>query len=354
MKLQKILWVFVFLLSGFIVTAQQEWPKGEAGKDYNVKDARGRQGLWIRVFADKPDVIYYKGQFKDDVPVGVWEWYYKDGHLMTLMTHLEGDKVTDNVSFYADGKTKMSEGRFVKKNVQGRTVRCREGEWKFYNESGSMMAQENYQDSLRNGVCKYFRVTGALLKLVNYKEGQKDGPFIEYHENGKKMREGTYLRDDFEGAFMMWHDNGMKEVEGFYLKGQQDGTWTYYKSSGAIEMRVLYKMGVEKKRQFMEGSQMEYYTSGLPKCEYTWEEGRKNGPFKEWYDQGQFVKVPTDKADQELGIMFREKLEGQVLAREGDYLNDKLEGEVICYDPSGKVDKIEVYSEGVLKSTKTP
>lgn len=354
MNLSRIIFTCVMLLFSWMLAAQQQWPKGEVGKDYNVKDARGRQGLWIRVFADKPGVIYYRGQFKDDVPVGVWEWYYKDGTLMTLMTHVEGDKITDNVTFHPDGKTKMSEGRFVKKSLNGQMVRSREGEWKFYNERGVLMAQENYQDSLRHGVCKYFRVTGQLLKLVNYKAGLKDGPFTEFHENGKKMREGTYLRDDFEGLYAMWHENGMKQLEGMYVKGLQDGTWTYYKSSGAIEMRVLYKMGVEKKRQYMEGSQMEYYPSGLPKCEYTWEDGKKNGPFKEWYDAGQFVKVPTDKADQELGIMFREKLEGQVLAREGDYLNDLLEGEVICYDTDGNVARIEVYSEGVLKSTKIP
>lgn len=331
------------------------WPTGTPGKDFNVTDAsKKRQGAWIRVHAENPKSLYYRGQFKDGVPVGEWEWYYSSGQLMTKMTHVKGDEITDNVNYFPNGKSVMSEGRFVKKNVNGKEKRCREGVWKIYDEAGTLRAEEQYTDSILNGFCKYYFDNGKVLSEYRCINGLKEGPFVEYYDNGKKHREGTYLRDNYEGQLTLWHENGTKQAEGKYLKGLQDGSWTYYKTNGMIEMVVLYKNGRETKRAYVEGTHMEYYDDGIPKCEYTWENSLRNGPFIEWYDLGKFEMVPADKTDAELGITHREKLVGQVIQREGDYIDGKLEGEIKSYDTTGKLIKIEVYQDGKLVETKKP
>jgi uncharacterized protein len=328
LRFSNMKWTFIILclLSASFAIAQPglQWPAGEAGKDYNVVDAQGkRQGPWIRVYQTNPKVLYYRGQFKDGVPVGEWEWYYDSGELM-------------------------------KKMINGKTKRCREGDWKLYTELGVLRAEEHYADSLLEGVCKYYFDNGQLCALIQYKQGVKDGPFTEYYDNGKKHREGTYLRDDFEGPMVLYHENGTKQAEGKYVKGLQDGVWTHYKTNGSIEMSVLYKMGKEVKRQYIEGTYTEYYDSGLPKAEYTWESGRKNGPFKEWYDKGHYEQVPVSSDDAKLGITYREKLTGQVLKREGDFLNDQLEGEITTYDEEGKEVLVEQYVGGKLTSSRKP
>jgi antitoxin component YwqK of YwqJK toxin-antitoxin module len=346
-------WLFcgVLILCFFAVEAQPGlvWPQGQAGKDYNVADSKGkRQGPWIRAHAANPKALYYRGQFKDGVPVGEWEWYYESGELMTKMNHIKGDQITDNLTYYEKGG-KMSEGRFEKKKIEGKEKRCREGLWKFYDESGQLKAEEQYTDSLLNGEARYYYSNGKLASMMRYVNGTKEGAFIEFYDNGKKQREGTYLRGTYGGALATWYDTGMKETTGQYTKGLPDGTWYYYKSNGAIEVIVLYKMGKEQKRQYMEGTHMEYYDDGIPKCEYSWESGKKNGPFTEWYDLGHFEMVPDTKEDADLGIRMKEKLVGAVISRTGDYLDDQLEGEIKYFGTKGELIKTENYVGGKLQ-----
>lgn len=347
--------VLILLSYAFPSFAQKPgavWPTGTAGVDYNVTDAKkNRQGPWIRVYGNNPEMLLYRGQFKNNVPVGDWEWYYPTGELMTKMTHINGEAETYNVNYFLDGKV-MSEGKFVVKMIDGKKKRCREGQWKLYNESSVLLAEEFYTDSLLNGQCKYYYPSGKILAVHNFIGGVKNGPFVDYYENGKKEREGTYLAGDFDGDYTSWHENGNKESVGEFYKGQRNGTWYYYKSSGILEVSVLYKNGAETKRKYNEGTFKEYYDSQIPKSEYTYENGMKNGPFTEWYELGQYVQVPGTKEDMEMGIMMREKLEGTQVKMQGDYVNDKLEGEVIYYNEKGLITKIEVYEDGVLKETK--
>lgn len=348
----------VFLLGSLAAFGQKpglEWPAGEAGKDYNVTDSKGkRQGPWVRVYASNPKALLYRGQFKDGVPQGLWEWYYPTGYLMTRMNHIDGERITENVNFHEDGVTRMSEGRFELKKIEGKEKRCREGLWKLYDKKGLLRAEEQYADSLLHGLCKYYYDTGRLVSVHSYNKGVKEGAFTDYYPNGQKEREGTCRLGDFDGDFRQWHENGAKESEGKYVKGQKHGTWYFYHSSGRLEMSVLFDHGTEKKRKYDTGTFKEYYESGIPKSEYTYENGQKNGSFTEWYEIGQFVQVPGTKEDLELGIAYREKLEGTQIRIQGDYVNDKLEGEVIYYSEKGQITKIEEYADGVLTRTKQP
>ena len=333
----------------------QIWPTGEAGKDYNVTDSKGkRQGPWIRVYGSNPKALLYKGQFVNGIPTGVWEWYYPSGELMTKMNHIDGERITENVNYYDDGKTIMSEGRFELKKINGKQVRAREGLWKLYDKAGILRGEEQYADSILNGLCKYYYANGKLVSLHTYKNGIKEGPFTDYYDSGKKEREGTYLLGDFDGPFKQWNTNGTLESEGKFVKGQKHGTWYFYDSLGKLEISVLYEYGVEKKKKYNTGVFKEYHESGIPKSEYTYENGIKDGPFTEWYDIGQFVQVPGSKEDMEMGIMYREKLSGTQIKMQGDYANDLLEGEVIYYSDKGQITKIEVYESGKLISTRQP
>lgn len=78
----------------------------------------------------------------------------------------------------------------------------------------------------------------------------------------------------------------------------------------------------------------------------------KNGPFTEWYDVGQFVQVPASKEDVELGIVYREQLQGTQIKMKGDYLDDKLEGEVVFFRENGSIEKVEEWSVGKLVKTR--
>jgi antitoxin component YwqK of YwqJK toxin-antitoxin module len=78
----------------------------------------------------------------------------------------------------------------------------------------------------------------------------------------------------------------------------------------------------------------------------------KNGPFTEWYDVGKYVQVPSTDEDREIGIVYREKLDGTQVKMKGDYVDDKLEGEVVYYRENGAIEKVEEWVDGKCIKTR--
>lgn len=342
----RILFLVVFQILVISLSAQKPgtiWPKGEPGVDYNLYDAKGRKdGLWIQALKGTKN-LFSKGYFKNGVPTGHWEKYYDDGELWTVQNIRSGDSI-ETILYHPDGKTVGSKGYYVKKK--------KEGNWKFYTPKGVLITDENYSDSLLNGVCKYFYESGKPLKVEVYKKGLRDGPFTEYYENGKKRAEGTYQLDEKIGDYKSWFENGTPDAEGKFVKGHMDGTWIYYNEDGSPKLAINYKMGVEFKRKYQNGTFRENYDSGIPKSEYTWEDAKKNGPFVEWYDKGEYVLEEPEDPEMRKENYQKLVLKGTQEKVKGDYLKDQLEGEVIYYQENGGILKIETWSDGKLISTR--
>lgn len=318
----------------------QVYPAGKPGVDYNKLNAKGKkEGLWIRQWESTRNV-FTRGEYKNGVPHGIWERYYPEGELMQKMNHIQDTTIVDVTHYFPDGKTVMSGGRYIKKK--------REGVWKLYNEAGAMLAEESFKDSLLDGGCKYFYPNGKPLKVEQYVRGEKHGDATEYYDNGKKRSEGKFANGEHEGPYKAWFANGVTDCEGRYVKGLQDGNWRYYHEDGKIKVNVLFSMGKEVKRKYENGTFKEYYDSSIPKSEYTYENGLKEGPFTEWYDKGEYVAVEGSPEDKAAGIVYREKLMNTQVKMQGDYVNDKLEGEVIYFRENGSIDRVEEWTDGVL------
>lgn len=318
------------------------YPAGKPGVDYNLKNAKGqKEGLWVQQWASTRNMLY-KGQYKNGLPVGVWERYHADGALMAIQNHIKDTVEVHVKTFHPDGTTLLSEGTYI--------YRKKDGEWKFYTKEGGLSSVENFSRDILHGIAKYYYPNGKLYKMENYATGIKDGPFEEYFDNGKKRSQGFYTKDALQGPFTQWFPNGVKDCEGKYEGGKQDGQWMYYNESGSPKVTVLYKLGTETKRRYENGTFTEYYDSGIPKSEMTYTNGKLDGPFTEWYDKGEYVRKPAeDPAMAKEGFM-KQTLEGQVVKRQGDYVDGQLEGEVLYYKETGAFDRREVYEAGVLKS----
>ena len=346
-------YVFLLVLAGACATLSAQpklgtsFPAGQPGVDFNKKDAKGkRDGLWVQQWKDTRNLLY-KGQYEHGKPVGMWERYYPDGALASTTNHVQDTTIIDAVFFYPNGINKASQGRFVKKK--------KEGNWKIWNESGAIISDENFRDSLLDGTCKYFFDNGQLLKIETFKAGELEGPFTEYYENSQKKSEGSHAGGEKDGAYKQWFESGTVDCEGKYYKGLQDGMWYYNHSNGKPKISILYKRGTESKRKYENGTFKEYYESLLPKSEYSYENGMRSGPFTEWYDVGQFVQVQASEEDLKLGIIYREKLEGTQVKMKGDYVDDRMEGEVVYYRENGAIEKVEEWVEGkCIKTREVP
>lgn len=347
-----VIGLFVFNLSWQAQKPGTVWPQGEAGKDYNVKDTKGKkQGPWIRIHQGTKN-LYYRGQFKDNVPTGVFEFYYETGELYSKVDHVQDTTINDVILYHPDGTTMMSQGRYLGLKVDGLWKRRKQGLWKFYDEQGTLRTEENYHHDVLMGQSKHFHPDGAPLSDHLYVDGKKQGPFTEWFDNGKIKATGSYVNDQLDGSFVLYRATGKKEAEGKYANGLKTGRWISYTSNGSIEMQVLYEEGKEVNRRYENGEFTEYYPSGIPKSRYTYSGGQKDGPFIEWYDIGTYEMVPAEPGDAEMGIAQRQKLTGTKIKCEGDYLNDVQEGEIKYYDERGLLTKTEVWQDGKLLSTK--
>lgn len=323
----------------------KEMPKGAAGKDFNVVDAKGkRQGLWVQQWKETRNLLY-RGEYKDGLPIGEWQRYYSDGKLMAITKHIKDTVVMDVTFFHPDGKTRMTEGRYHH--------RKKEGNWKIWSEEGILLSDENYLDSLLSGQSKYYSPQGYLIKEETYLKGIKEGSFTEYFDNGKMMKQGSYKKGQLHGDYKSWLTSGAVECTGGYYNGRPDGDWHCNDYDGLPKVAIRYNKGKEVKRKYSNGTFKDYYDdSQIPKCEYSYDNGKRNGPFTEWYHKGYYEQVPASEEDKKIGIWFREKLTGTQIKQKGNYVNDKLDGEIFYYRENGSLEKVEEWEGGTLQKTR--
>lgn len=338
----------LFLLSIFLFAQPPSLPEGKAGVDYNLLDLQGKKhGTWVRTYED--GIIYYTGQFEHGTPTGTFNFYYDSAELMSEVKHLEGADYTFVKSYEKNGAL-MSEGHYRAELVEGTLERLKDGAWKFY-ANGRLVSEEEFKMGIPHGTSISYYSDGKVAETARYSDGLKDGPWKQYFDNGKPKAEGTYTRGDFDGDIVYYHPNGVKLIQGTYVRGMKDGTWIKFTSGGDIELVTAYKMGTKTAERRENGEFMDYYDSGIPSANHNYSDGKKDGPFTEWYDQGEWTKVPLDKPQPGGGIQFKQKLEGTQISREGDYMDGELEGEITYYNEEGRIMRIEVYEGGELISS---
>ncbi|MFT5921610.1 MAG: antitoxin component YwqK of YwqJK toxin-antitoxin module [Flavobacteriales bacterium] len=350
-------WKIYLLLSALFISASvyaqpgKAMPDGQAGVDYNRVDTQGlKQGNWVRVYENGK--LYYKGLFENDVPLGEFWFWYDTGEAMSKVIHLEGSRHMEVINYHKNGHL-MSKGEYREgvSIVDGIIEKLKSGEWTFYNDEGLLKTEENYSNGLRNGKSITYFTSGKVLLEYNFVNDLREGPWIEYFENGRTKSEGSSLAGDFDGPFSLFLPSGSPKITGSYVKGTKDGIWIHFNSSGTIQLTTKYSKGAEIASRRENGEFTDYFESGIPEAYYEIEHGLKEGPFKEFYDQGEWIQEAMDEPQPGGGIQFKEKLLNTQVLREGDYLEGKLEGPVTYYDERGRIIRIENYVDGVLEST---
>jgi len=349
MKMKQIITLNLFLATCLLGLSQPpQMPEGEAGTDYNLTDSKGdKDGQWVRVYPKGS--IYYLGQFEKGTPTGIFYFYYEEGGLMSVVDHLEGSAYMLVKAYNPRGEM-ISEGHYRESKQDGEIIKAKDGLWKFY-ENQALKSEEEFLLNVQHGTYKVYYSNGKVAEEAIYRNGEKDGPWRQYFESGKLRGEGDSSKGHFEGKVTYYHPNGVKLIEGKYVRGLKDGTWIKFTSSGEIEVVSSFAMGELKAERCENGVFMKYYANGIPESEYEYVNGKKDGPFTEWYEKGEFVQVPMDKPKPGGGIQFKQKLQGDQIKREGDYMNGELEGEITYYNEDGKIIKVETYENGELIST---
>ncbi len=175
-----------------------------------------------------------------------------------------------------------------------------------------LKADTNKKDGL------YVRISpkGDTLERIQYSDGNIEGQRVLYYPNGQISIVENYIQNQYNGPYQSFYEDGAPRQFGTFKDGQFDGELkTYYKEpAGRLKESVFMSNGVEN------GPFKQYYPDGQTEAEGTYTNGLKEGSFKEYHTNGN-------------------------ISAEGNYLNDIEDGEIKIFDTTGTLIKIYVFKD---------
>jgi len=127
-----------------------------------------KQGKWInipysfyeeRCFYRPSEIKYYK----DDKPIGIWEYYSEDGKKLLEMIIWQ-DTLNAYCKRFNYQRKLIAEGHLIN--------HTKNGEWKEYHSTkGYLLYKGNYDCGKRNGIWQVYKRNGKLKETIEYVDG---------------------------------------------------------------------------------------------------------------------------------------------------------------------------------------
>lgn len=162
---------------------------------------------------------------------------------------------------------------------------------------------------------EWFR-SGAVRVLQSYKANKRVGKSKTYwdinNDGEHHLREtGTYSNNKKTGAWYYYHQNGQLHYKDSLDQGSRilEGRYIFYYSNGKKEKVLSYKEGKP------DGVWSCWYEDGGLKSEGVYSNGRENGKFKVWHYNRQLMRVETLSNGRRTGTSFVYDASGNVIEK---------------------------------------
>ena len=207
----------------------------------NQVDAKGKkQGAWEKLYPNS--LVYeYKGQFKDDKPVGTFTYYYTNTKVKAILKHNEKTGRSESYMYHDNGVL-MAFGIYINQK--------KDSIWTQFGPSGRLSFKETYKNGVLNGKMTVFYVpenvedkSQKIAKVCNYKEGKLEGEAIEYFDTGVLKSKCIYLNGEKHGLCIYNHSNGQPMMHEHYRYGVRYGYFMAFDESGKEIGRKYYRYG---------------------------------------------------------------------------------------------------------------
>ncbi len=223
----RFLFLFIFCFSFHSISVSQQ-PVRE-----NQKDESGRrQGLWRGYFATGK--IRYEGNFIDDLPLGVFKYFYPQGQLRAELIHQPGEKAV-KATYYHRNRAILGEGFFVDQQ--------KEGLWRFFSDKGILTLENFYQDGVNHGVWKTYYNNGRQAELITWHRGAQQGLYERYFITGSVQIRANFENNLLHGKYEVFYPSGQPRVTGYYNNNVSDKVWTFLSQRGEIQKIIVYEEG---------------------------------------------------------------------------------------------------------------
>jgi antitoxin component YwqK of YwqJK toxin-antitoxin module len=357
------------------------------------------------------NVFYYKngkkqseGNIRDGKPDGYWKNYNENGTLKS-----EGNRknyLLDSTWKFCDETGKLLieiNYKNDKKNGIKKTYReqeiteenfindVKQGITRIYYPNGKIKKAVNFENGLESGIAREYDTIGNIIALYEYKRGfvtnyerinrsdkngWKQGVWKDFYENGNVKWEITYKDNKKNGYFKQYSQDGnLTEVVKYIDDIRQEEAKEVIK----LEVKTDYypngkpKTIASYRKNVPEGVRREFSEDGKVTAGYVFEEGKiisqgiideegiKNGPWKDFYRDGQLKSEGIYNKDKRVGEWKFYYNNGQVeqsgkynkngkpdglwkwnypdgsLKREENFLNGLSEGIMTEYDEQSKI-----------------
>ena len=172
-----------------------------------------------------------------------------------------------------------------------------DGYWMTYYVTGVIKSEGKRNNFLLDSIWNFYNQSGELVQSISYKNGNKNGFSIRYRYNNPR----------YPGQATMIS----REL---YVNGNKEGNSFYFHPTGELKQMIYYKnnrkygMAREYSTDSVMISVMEYndnYLINRERINRTDQQGRKQGTYREYYENGQ-VKKEEHYLDNQLHGYFRE------------------------------------------------
>ena len=324
-----------------------------------------------QIFRYSNDSVSSEGTLREGKPDGYWKTYYENGKIKS-----EGNRK----DFLLDGT------------------------WIFYSEEGDTTLLINYEKDLKNGMRKIYmsdeiiedhfdqgvRVEVSrrydrrlhLLQVIPIKNGYEEGLSPVYDTTGRLIEIVTYKkgfvnsrevinRYDAQGKkhgyWKEFYANFDLKSEMYYKHGLRNGFYKLYDEKGNLLKITKYVDDVEqvlspetKPLQM----QHEYYPNGRVKREASFRDGKREGTWREFDENGNVISSQIYKNGKlvQTGVMdtdgtrrgeWVELYPDSTLRAKGLFINGKRSGEWVFYYPGEKIEQQGNYKNGLFDGTWT-
>ena len=205
-------------------------------------------------------------------------------------------------------------------------------------------AQNDYNktDNLgrRQGKWVDFHDNGKIRYTGEFKNNEPIGEFLYYSEDGTLVAKNTHLKKSNVTETEMYAANGKVIAKGKYINKKRHDKWEYYsESNGALILTENYENGT------LVGKSVAYSSVTQKIIEETeYSDGKKNGSYVKYYDNGRIMERATYQNDK-LNGDYSFYYPNGVVKEEGKYLDNQKVGEWKTYDMEEGLISVDVYSE---------
>lgn len=302
----------------------KEWSdRGDITATGYYKEGK-KDGKWTRFYNKKTISVEY---YKDDHPVGDWEsWHHNSSH-KAFESHYDknGDAIGVWKAWHVNGYLALEntchssnpdgyEKHFSSDGIIAKDQKCKFGREHGlaheYYPSGKLMIEEEYEDGNKKGKRSIFRADATPQKEEFWDNKLREGSWKWIDKDGNILKESLFKNGS--GISYGTCHNGYTEyvcAESTFVEGKLSGTIWYTKPGRPFRYEETWDDGIIlATRSFypetLKTDTGDTITYTKPASEGFWKDGKREGIWRTWFENGQIKDSLTYKDGERFGEQF--------------------------------------------------